>query len=342
MKFWNTVKKIERIRLYVTLFIVGLLFIAAACFAISVPKPEYASAEGTIQRLEPYTDTDGEDAVNVFISYTDNDGNLHENVRYPSYSSSMEVGNAVTVLYDPANPEDVHAPGAEFIPYIILIIGFFAIVISIVQIWAGITKNKNDSPFENTENPVDPSLAEQIWNDNSPKSDYYFHWTGKLNQSFVLETPERKAVFEAVCDHIGVLTPYRYTFTNHVTGESREHKISHTVTNRVGHGSDSVSFSVVSASEFKIDDVNNWTYLANLGYSVKPEQDGIKLNFDVLHHGVPVARLEAAGTNILKDSAGSLLGDKLPGTGLFKLSCKDSDLAGVFYACFCVSRVEFF
>ena len=114
------------------------------------------------------------------------------------------------------------------------------------------------------------------------------------------------------------------------------------MTKRYGSGSGSFSLSTVSASEFKIDDVNNWDYLAKLGYSVEPQRDGIKLNFDVLHYGVPVARLEAAGVNILKDDKKSVLGDKLPATGLFKVSCKDSDLEGVFAACFCVSRVEFY
>ena len=83
-------------------------------------------------------------------------------------------------------------------------------------------------------------------------------------------------------------------------------------------------------------------YLADMGYSIEPKRSGIKLNFDVLHHGVPVAYLEAAGVNILNDDKKSLLGDKLTTTGLFKVSCRDSDLEGVFMACFCVSRAEFF
>lgn len=343
MSFWNTIRKIERIRFYISLLLVGVLFVGAACFVLSLPKAERVSVEGTIQRIEPYMDTDGEEQQNVFVSYRDNDGVLHENVRYPSYSSSMKEGKTVTVLYDPASPENIVAPGAEFIPYIFVVIGIIAVAVAVFKIVTGFRKKESNSPFENSEKQVDPFLAEQIRNDTSPTRDYYFHWTGKLNQSYILETPERRAVYEAICDHIGVLTPYRYTFANRSTGVSREHKVSHTVTNRYGNGSDSgISFSVVSASEFKIDDVNNWDYLANMGYSIEPKRSGIKLNFDVLHHGVPVAYLEAAGVNILNDDKKSLLGDKLTTTGLFKVSCRDSDLEGVFMACFCVSRVEFF
>ena len=203
-------------------------------------------------------------------------------------------------------------------------------------------KLDKNSPFSSAEKAVDPSAAERIRNDSSPVNNYYFHWTGKLNQSYILETPEREAVYEAICDHIGVVTQYKFTFANRMTGESHEHKVSHTVTTRYGDSSGNMSFSVVSASKFKIDGINNWDYLDKLGYSIKPKRSGIKLNFDVLHYGVPVAYLEAAGVNILKDDSKSVLGDKLPGTGLYKVSCRESDLEGVFMACFCAARVEFF
>lgn len=343
MSFWNTIRKVERFRFYISLFLVGVLFVGAACFALSLPKAERVSVDGTIQRIEAYIDSNGEEQQSVFVSYMDHDGVLHENVRYPSYSSSMAEGKTVTVVYDPSSPENISAPGAEFIPYIFVVIGIAAVAVSVFAIAKGFKEKESNSPFENAEKQADPRLAEQILEDDSPTRDYYFHWTGKLNQSYILETPERKAVYEAICDHIGVLTPYRYTFVNRSTGVSREHKVSHTVTNRYGNGLNSgVSFSIVSSSKFKIDDVNNWDYLAHMGYSIEPKRSGIKLNFDVLRYGVPVAYLEAAGANILRDGKQSLLGDKLTANGLFKVSCKDSDLEGVFMACFCASRVEFF
>ena len=338
MSFINTVRKIERIRYYVTLFLVGAFFIAASCVALSLPKGELISADVTISRIEFYTDSSGEEQTDVFVSYTDEKGVSHEDVRYPSYSSSMEEGKTVTVLYDPASPEDVRAPGAEYIPYAFLVIGVIAIVVSVLKILSGKKKAGSNAPFTDEKQPVDPILIEQIKNNDESVRDYYFHWTGKLNQSYILETHEREAVYEAICDHIGFFTPYRYTFVNRNTAAEQEHKVSHTMTTR--YGSDRLS--LVSSSHFKIDGVDNWEYLAKLGYSIEPKRCGIKLNFDVLHHGVPVAYLEAAGTNILKDGANSFLGDKLSAAGLFKVSCKDSDLEGVFMACFCASRVEFY
>ena len=342
MRFWNTIRKVERIRFYASLLVVGALFVVLAGIGISLPKAELLSAEGKIERIEFDTDASGEKTEQVYVSYTDYAGVHHETIRYPAYSSSMKEGDSVSLLYDPAAPENIESPGAKYIPYIFIVIGILAVAVSIFKIAAGVQKKESNSPFDDSAKQVDPLFAEQIRNDDAPLKDYYFHWTGKMNQSYILETPERRPVYEAICDHIGFFTPYRFTFVNRNTGVSRQHKVSHTVTKRYGNDTESLSFSVVSDSAFKIDDVDNWTYLGNLGYSVEPKQSGIKLNFDVLRHGVPVAYLEAAGVNILKDDKKSFLGDKLPATGLFKVSCKDSDLDGVFLACFCASRVEFF
>lgn len=342
MGFWKTVSKIERIRFIVSLLLVGVLFIVVACFAISQPKKELSSTEGTITSIVFYLDSQGEESQYVYVRYTDRNGVTYDDVEYPSYSSSMKEGDTVTVLYDPASPKQIQAPGGEYLPYIFLAIGVVCVAVSIYQFVTGAKKKESNSPFNESPKQADPALIEQIKNDNAPMYDYYFHWTGKLNQSYILETPERRAIYEAICDHIGVFTPYRFTFANRKTGVSTEHKISHTVTKRYGSGGNGLGISAVSDSEFKIDDVNNWDYLARLGYSIQPKRSGIKLNFDVLHYGVPVAYLEAAGVNILSDDKKSFLGEKLPGNGLYKVSCKDSDLEGVFWACFCASRVEFF
>lgn len=343
MKFWNTIRKIERIRFYLSLIAVGVLFTVVSCIVIAMPKPEFSSADGVIQRIEPYNNPSGEELYVVYVSYTDESGNRHEEIRYPAYSSSMKEGDTVTVLYDPAAPEEIQAPGGEIVPYVLFVVGVIAIVAAVWMIAKGAKKSESDSPFEDpAEKTFDPSLVAQIEQNDEPTREYYFHWTGKLNQSYILETPAREAVYEAICDHIGVLTPYRFTFADRRTGKTQEHKVSHTVTTRYGNGTDSLMFSVVSSSHFKIDDVENWRYLSGLGYSVEPEHRGIKLNFTVKHCGVPVAYLEAAGVNILKDNAKNPLGDKLPGQGLYKVSCKDSDVEAVFAACFCVSRVEFY
>ncbi len=342
MNFFRVVGKIERIRFYLMLFVVGVLFVVLAIVGLSMPKPELLSTEGVIERIEFYEDADGEEMQDVFVSYVDDKGNSHENIKYPAYSSSMKEGDTVTILFDPSSPEHIQTKGGEVIPYIFLVIGIIAIVISILKIVAGKKKLDSNSPFDITQTHANTFHVEQERRDDSPMKDYYFHWTGKMNQSYILETPDRKPVYEAICDHMGVVTPYKYTFINRITGKSHEHKVSHTITSSYGRSSENSRVAAVTSSSFKIDGIDNWEYLGKLGYSIVPKLNGIKLNFDVLYHGMPIVYLEAAGTNILSDNAKTKLGDKLPGPGLYKLSCKDEDIEGVFLACFCASRVEFF
>lgn len=342
MSLATTLRKIEKIRFYISLFIVGVLFTVISLFVLFAPKTEYATANGVIERIEAFaTSADDSESYNVYVTFIDGNGTEHKDVLYPSYDSSMKPGDAVEVLYNPKSPDEIQAPGGDFIPYIILAVGIIAIAVSVIKVATAKKSVNKNSPFES--DPVISNAASAtIDNADEPVRDYYFHWTGKMNQSYVLETTAREPACEAICDHMGVLKQSDYTFINRITGKTQEHKISHTVTKGYGDDLGGATIRAVASSDFKIDDVNNWDYLAGLGYSVVPKRTGIKLNFDVLRGGVPVAFLEAAGTNILKDGAKNPLGDKLPSTGLYKVSCKKSDLDGVFMACFCVSRVEFY
>lgn len=346
MSFMNMLRKIEKIRFYVVLFIVGLLFTAVSVFILAQPAKEYSYVDGTIQDIIGET-VEGEPNYRVLVSYTDEKGIEHTNVEYPSYSSFMKKGDTVKVAYDPAMPEEIHSPSAEKLPYIFLVIGVAAMAIPVAVIVIKGKKAEIDeqviaSPFEDDDLSFDAEQVRQVDANNEPPKDFYFHFTGKLNQSYILETPEREPIYEAICDHIGVFTPYQYRFVDHRINSVEDHTVTHTKTLRYGNGSDNMNFSVVSNSTFHIDGVSIWEYLTNLGYAVKANQKGIKLNFDVLHYGVPVARLEAAGVNILNDEKKYKLGDKLTSPGLYKVSCKESDIPGVFAACFCVSRVEFY
>ena len=342
MSFLKKLGKIERIRFFVTLFLLGVFFAVVSVVVLLMPQPELLSAEGTILYIDEYEGADGEMRAQTYIAYQDSNGVAHDNVPYPAYSSSMKEGDAVTVLYDPDHPERVQSPGGKYIPYVFLAIGVVAVFGAIVSIAKGLKKSENHSPFGDSERKVDPFLAEQVRNNDEITNEYYFHWTGKLNQSYVLETPSRSAVFEAICDKIGVFSASEYTFKNHLTGYSKQHKIGKTVTTRYGSQVGNASYSVPTDSHFKIDDENIWDFLYKQGYSVELKREGIHLNFDIFYYNEPVAHLEAAGANLLSDDKQTLLGDKLTTPGIYKVWCKDSNLEAVFYICFCVSRVEFF
>ena len=191
--------------------------------------------------------------------------------------------------------------------------------------------------FDKVDKNVAPEIVERIRTSTSPVNDYYFHYCGKLNQSYVLETPERKPVYEINCDKVGVASDYVYTFKNCITGKEETKKVSHTVS--TSYGSD--NFSIVDKSYFKIDGKNIWEYIAGMGYSVDPYPDPVEFSFRVRHYGIEVANLKVAGTNILPEYEGKGgLRDVAMSSGLYRVSCRDEDVEAVAVIAFAVSRVQ--
>lgn len=346
MKFLNVIKKAEKIKFYIGLLAVGLVFAIIGGIVIAMPKGEKLTAEATVKNITAYTDENNEEQHRVTVDYTDQNGVLHENLEYTSYHTGMKEGDTVKVEYDPAEPEQINPAGLGFLPYAALVIGVLCIVFGVVNSVKAIkTKSEDMNELDRVDRTnIDPLAVEEIKNSTEETKEYYFHFTGKLNQSYVMETPNRVAIYRADCDRIGVLRPYIFSFVDCRSGKTVTSEVTHTMTKRFGGGNDSnvTSYSVVSSSSFKIDGENNWDLLAKKGYSLDMKISGIKVNFDVLHYGIKVASIEAAGTNILKDDAKNPLGDALPGNGLYKVYCKDSDIEAVFMACFSASRVEFF
>ena len=186
---------------------------------------------------------------------------------------------------------------------------------------------------------ADPKVVEKIRTSNAPKKEYYFHFCGKLNQSYVLETPEREHVFEINCDKMGLVNDFVFTFKNLKTGKQFTSNVSHTLTRSYG---DDNGLTLVDTSYFKIDGKVIWDYIAEMGYSVDPYLDPVAWSFKVNHYGVEVADLKAAGANILPEREGKSggLGEIGMNDGLFKVACRDEDIDAIAIIAFAAARVQ--
>lgn len=349
MKWMGILGKVERVKFYIGMFLVGLLFIGISAFVISRGPVERVSVEATITDIRTRQASEGEETY-LIISYTDHNGVTYSDREFNGYTTGNQIGDKITLEYEKEHPENISSPGGEYIPYVFLAIGIIAVVLAVVLLVKGIReKSKNfyevndDSNSQAASDAFMKNASAPVTDDLEPEREYYFHFTGKMNQSYIMETPERAPMYTANCDKIAVFTPYEYTFTNMYSGASFSAKVTHTLTSRYGtnHGN-GLSTSVPTNSSFKINGVNCWEYLHKLGYAIAPSLSGIKLNFDIKKNGQTVARLEAAGTNIIRDDKQSKLGEVLPGPGLYKVFCKSADIEGVFMAAFIASRVEFF
>ena len=193
--------------------------------------------------------------------------------------------------------------------------------------------------FDNVDvSEVDQKVIDSIRNSTEPTEEYYFHFCGKLNQSYVMETPDRNPVYEINCDKMGVVNDYIYTFKSHVSDMEFTSNITHTVTTSTESPN---GFNLVQNSYFKIDGMRIWDYIGQKGYSIEPYIDGIAFSYTISHYGVEVADIKAAGTNILEkyeDKGG--IRDVAMMAGLYRIYCRKSDIDACAMIAFAVSRVE--
>lgn len=219
------------------------------------------------------------------------------------------------------------------------VVGLGMVVFACMQLKKVFTTSLEEENYLNKVDTasVSPEVVDAIRKSDSPVLDCYFHYCGKLNQSYILETTEREPVIEINCDKVGVVSDFVFTFKNHLTGKEVTRNVGHTLT--TSYGSD--KFSIVDKSYFKIDGENIWNYLGEMGYSVEPYMDPLVFSYKIRHYGVEVADLKAAGTNVLPQYEGKEgLRDVAMGGGLYKVSCREEDAEAVAMVAFAVSRVQ--
>lgn len=115
---------------YLGTVVLGIIFVVAAIFiGVSNSNTEYLETTGTIVEIEEFYNISEETTDHtVYVDY-EAEGQKFEHAQYGSYSSSMNIGDSVTVFYDPANPEQIQAEGFEIIPYVIGGAGVVAILL---------------------------------------------------------------------------------------------------------------------------------------------------------------------------------------------------------------------
>lgn len=338
VKIRDFIRKYKQLTFFFGLIIVGIVFTIVGVISLFQPKVEGVEVEAKIVDIikeEMGTNADGytEFSYTVYVDYTDNDGNFHNRIEYPIHNDDMVVGNTITVKYDPSNPNVLVADNSLFVTIIFIVVGLGAIVLSIVKI-VNTIKNKDINEFNKVDmSNVSQSQIESIKNSKEEEKEYYFHFTGTANQSYILETMDRQPIYEARCDKVGIVSKYKFTFINHLNGREEEHLVSHVISSSYD--------SFVTSSNFKIDDVNVWDILGKEGYSLDPHFNGFKSYFDIFRYGVKVAKIELAGSKAYKEGAGKILGD-VPIKGMFKVYAKDSDIDMVFLCAFILSKVELF
>lgn len=334
MKLFNLIKKYSKIRFAVGIMIVGLIISAVAGTIFVTPDTgTYEPVDVTITNIE-------EEGTGVDINHTvyvtyEIDSKQYDAI-LGSYTSSWKVGDVIECEYDVNDPSSVRTGDGKIASLVICIVGAAAFAYGVYSLIKGIKTSSDEFAQYDRVKEIDEEKADEIRNNNEPKEEYVFHFTGKLNQSYVMKNKYKEPVYEANCDGLKLVSNTKYEFKNCKTGEASTKMISHTVTDSYGNG----SVSTAVKSSFKIDGESCWDVLADMGYGFDFSLNGIKAHYEVRHHGVNIGYAELGGTGLMNEKYKNNPLGKAPTNGIFKIECPESEIEAMFLICFCITKTE--
>ena len=130
---------------------IGLLFTVLGIvlfFTQSIDKDDRVYTTAIIERIDRYTDSDGDTSYDVFVSYyVDNKEYIEE---LNSYTSSYYEGKEIEVYYDKNKPSRVRTDGFEFVFLIFSVVGLVFVIIGLSGIIGSILKKKKVKELKQT------------------------------------------------------------------------------------------------------------------------------------------------------------------------------------------------
>lgn len=334
MKIMNLIKKYSKVRAAFGMIVVGLIIsIIAGVIFITPDKGTYEKVDVTITNIE--SEGTGEDTTySVSVKY-EVDGQEYT-AQLGSYQSNWKVGSVIECEYNVDDPANLREGNGKTMSLIICLVGLAVVAFGAVSFVKGIKASSDSFAQYDKGKEIDTQKAKEIQERNESKEEFVFHFTGRLNQDYVMKNRFGEPVYEAKCSGIKLVKDTEYEFKNCSTGEISTKKISHTITQYNGNA----SFGTAMQSAFKMNDEICWDVLSDMGYGFDFSLNGIKAHYEVRHEGVNIGYAEIGGTGLMNEKYKDNPLGKVPTNGIFKIECPRSEVEAMFLICFCLSRTE--
>ena len=150
-----------------------------------------------------------------------------------------------------------------------------------------------------------------------------------IKEGFTLVDENDALVYEGKMAKFSLLGASPYTFINHITNKTEEHKIGKTIT--MEESGSATMFS--TSSYFKYDGKKIWDYLHELGVRIdsKLSSEKIGMTYDVTFEGKPLATISSSSPN-----GKSFITFEL----YYDVICEEKDLDLVFLIAFSIAKTE--
>ncbi|GEM_PF-1890028 len=326
----NNQSMFARVRRNFFFILIGIFLIAVGVFVTSIyaDSKDWIRTEATI--IKTYEESE------TLVEYTV-DGEKY-GVWLSQYSSGYEPGDTLKIRYNPENPSEATAPSMIF-PIITFGGGIAAFAYAIYRI---VTDPMKRQEFEERKEKIrvegnSPEFKEEFtFGEMGEQKEYYFRFCGKMNQSHVMETPERTPIMEAKLLKFKLLSECDYEFINHLTGYSKVHKIGKTMSNEHNN--------IKTSAWFDFDGENVWDFIHVNGISVEPEvmSKFMDVRFIVKVQGKEIGIVRTSGTAIVPGVKANKLTEKLVAAGLYKIYCSEENVPVLFLVAFALARSDNF
>jgi len=279
---------------------------------------DFEKTTAIIEEINPV----GEGDMQVIVSYTVDGVEYGGELGY--YSSSMMLGDEITIKYAPDAPWEISAASVGFIGYIMLAVGALFIFLGIRALSKGMKRIKEDKEQEETYREQNSELPEsqQQFPADEEGTLYYFHYDKSFSkQGHVMENENKQVVYEGVIKEFKLVGDFEMDFINHISGHTETHFVGHTVTSRTGH--------VTTSSGFDFDGKFVWDYLRERGlhFELILDRHLTGVNYEVTQYGLPFAHFVSSGANLYgEEKKGLAKVSNLSAPGLFRIYSFGDDL----------------
>ena len=327
--FRNTGPARFMLPLAIVLIIMGIMLTAFA------PK-DLVETTGTVTSFDILSSDESSDVYSISVAYT------VEGKEYSAKfetSSSSAVGDSIKVYYNPSDPSDAYLSGdSSLFGIIMIVVGVVLIAASIYSIVRAFGKDKKlaeqQEAIRNDPVAMEKFAQRELRDD---LTELYFRFDGNtFKPGYIIEDADRKMLYECKMLQNNLVEDRRYSFTDHVTMRTTEHKVSHTVTQSYNDE----FFS--KTSYFKIDGTIIWDLLHSRGIRITTDLTSKfpKSVYTVIQNGENIATIETSSKYVHEDDEAKH-SVKIPvGRMYYRFWTRESDLENLFLVMFALSETE--
>ena len=314
---------------------VGIILIIVGVLMFAFTPDEYDQTTGTVSHIERYEDADGTTTYDLTIDYTVN-GKNYTGTFSGEFGSTNE-GDTVDVYYDPASPESIsNTDSSRTIAVVLIVAGAASTAYGVFASYKAFKKSKElDDQIKAAAGTE--SMPEVVPVPKSELTEYYVRHDGVATKpGYIMEDEFRDPVFEAPMTKQALVGPRTFTFTNHATGETKDHEVGHTVSQTYGDSLYSMK------SWFKFDGENIWDLLHARGVRISTDLTSImpRIRYTISINGTFAATVESSSKYVHEeDEAQHKVAIPVNGW-YYRVWTNETDIETIFLTVFAISETE--